>query len=73
MGASPSAAGTVRAQGHLKQILLGMAAQVFPSPELAFGNAAALFDENLELVDEKAILRLDSFIEKFVPWVRKVR
>src|SRR5687768_16924442 len=44
MGASSSAVGSARAQGQLKQSLLGMASQVFAYPELLVANAPQRFD-----------------------------
>ena len=41
IGASPSPTGTARAQGQLKQVLLGMVSHVFPYPEFLVGGPAA--------------------------------
>ncbi len=40
-GASPGPAGTARAQGHLRQVLDSVRAQVLAAPEVAVGGAAA--------------------------------
>lgn len=72
MGASPGAIGAARAQAHLKDILLGMAAQVFPYPEFAMGGAGTKF-ENGELSDENTLVRLRKYIVDFRAWVDKVR
>src|SRR5690606_23086457 len=45
LGASPGAVGTARAQGHLRQVLAGMTAQVSPHPEFALGQAASRFTD----------------------------
>ena len=73
MGASGGVVGTARAQGQLKQILLGMASQVFPYPELLVGNAAQRFDSEGTLSDTETHKRLDAFLRDFVAWVRRVR
>lgn len=72
MSVSPGAIGAVRAQAHLKGILLGMAAQVFPYPEFALGGAATKF-ENGELSDEDTRGRLHTYLADFEAWVAKVR
>lgn len=72
MGASGSAVGTARAQGQLKQILLGMASQVFPYPELLVGNAPQRFDTHGELSDGETRERLESYLRDFVGWVNRV-
>ncbi|HEU5077160.1 MAG TPA: NADPH-dependent FMN reductase [Polyangiaceae bacterium] len=73
MGAAGGAVGTARAQGQLKQILLGMASQVFPYPELLVGNAPQRFDGEGNLIDADTQQRLDQFLRDFVVWVRRVR
>ena len=73
IGASGSAVGTARAQGQLKQILLGMASQVFPYPELVVSNAAQRFDDQGNLSDPETRSRLENFLRDFVVWVRRVR
>lgn len=73
IGASGSAVGSARAQGQLKQILLGMASQVFPYPELVVGNAAQRFDAQGTLTDPETRQRLETYLRDFVAWVRRVR
>ncbi|HEY6724412.1 MAG TPA: NADPH-dependent FMN reductase [Polyangiaceae bacterium] len=73
IGASGSAVGTARAQGQLKQVLLGMASQVFPYPELVVANAAQRFDGQGKLSDPEVQQRLESFLRDFVAWARRVR
>jgi len=73
IGASGSAVGSARAQGQLKQILLGMASQVFPYPEIVVGNAAQRFDAQGTLTDPETRQRLETYLRDFVAWVRRVR
>ncbi len=72
MSAAASFVGGARGQQHTKAILLGMAAQVFPWPELLLPSAAKLF-ENGVLTDEATRRRLASYMENFADWVAKVK
>lgn len=71
LGASPGPIGTARAQGQLKQVLLGMAAHVFPFPELTVGTAGAKFDEKGGLADQRTQEQLDRLIREYVAFVGK--
>ena len=73
MGASPSPVGAARAQGQLKQVLLGMIAQVFPFPEVTVSMAAERFDDDGQLTDARTREQLATMMQQFVAWVRKVR
>lgn len=73
VGASPGAAGTARAQGQLKQVLLGMGAQVYPANEYLLGQAHTRFDAEGHLTDPKSREVLASFLTGFSTWVRRVR
>ena len=73
IGASISVAGTARAQGQLKQVLLGMAAQVFPNPEFLLGTAAQKFDESNVLTDATTKEILAKFLGSFASWVDQVK
>ncbi len=72
MGASPGAIGTARAQGQLKQVLLGMASQVFPYPEFNLGQAGQRFKDG-ELTDPTTLEFLDKYLLEFTSWVARVR
>jgi chromate reductase len=71
LGAAPGVIGTARAQGQLKQVLLGMAAHVYPSPELTVGEAASKFDASGTLIDKKTGAALDRLVAGFIPFVEK--
>lgn len=73
LGASGGVVGTARAQGQLKQVLLGMASQVFPHPELLVGQSEQKFDESGRLTDETSRELLGKFLVEFERWVAKVR
>lgn len=68
VGAAGSIVGTARAQGQLKQVLLGMAAEVFPYPELLVGGAGGKFDDG-QLTDETTRDKLAEMLEVFAAWV----
>ena len=70
LGAALSTVGTARAQGHLKQILLGMATPVFAHPEVLVGGAKDKFDAEGNLVDGGTREFLARFMGAFVDWAR---
>ncbi|MGF1469099.1 MAG: NADPH-dependent FMN reductase [Sandaracinaceae bacterium] len=70
IGASGSAVGTARAQGQLKQVLLGMVAEPFPYPEVLVSRAGQRFQDG-ELADGDTEERLRTMLEAFVAWVRR--
>jgi len=72
MGASPGALGAVRAQEHLKLVLLGTLSQVFPHPGVVVGNVRAKFDASGELVDEATRRFIAAYLVDFAAWVRRV-
>ena len=71
LSATTSPLGGVRAQQHLKTILLGMVAQVFPWPELAIGNGEAKVSDGL-VKEPEAVARLDAFATAFTEWVQTI-
>jgi chromate reductase len=73
LGASGGAVGSARAQGQLKQVLLGMVAQVFPHPEVLVGQAGSKFDASGELTDPGTREHLRGFLAAYAAWVTKVR
>jgi len=54
MGASPGSLGTVRAQYHLRQILVSLDMPTLNQPEVMISNAAKCFDPDGRLTDEAA-------------------
>ncbi|MGE3672956.1 MAG: NADPH-dependent FMN reductase [Polyangiaceae bacterium] len=72
IGASAGAIGTARAQGQLKQVLLGMASQVFPYPEFNLGNAGQRIQDG-ELTDAASLEFLDKYLLAFTQWVERVK
>lgn len=70
LGAAYSTVGSARAQGHLKQILLGMATPVFAYPEVLVASAKDKFDAEGNLVDGVTRDFLARFMEAFVNWAQ---
>jgi chromate reductase len=67
MGASRGRFGTVRAQLHLRQVLLAMNAEVINRPEIHVSNAGKLINPQGEFTDKKIndqILKLLSTLEE---------
>lgn len=73
LGATPSAAGTARAQAHLKTILLGMGSEVFPYPEILIARAHRLFDADGNLSDDTTTEFLTNYLSAFSAWTRARR
>jgi chromate reductase len=72
MGASTGPVGTARGQGQLKQVLLGMACQVFGYREILVNGADKRFDADLKLTDEETRKLVGRYLEDFQAWVTKV-
>ncbi len=70
-GASPGPVGTARAQGQLKQILLGMVADIYPCPELTIGMAKTKLDESGNVSDPTTDAALRRHATEFVAWVQR--
>lgn len=70
VSASPGPAGGVRGQQHLKTVLLGMTANVFPTSEFAVGLAKDRFDDLGLLTDTKTKEKLIDLLERFASWIR---
>ena len=74
MGASQGVLGTVRAQLHLRQVLMSMGvnARILPPAgnEIFIGSAGQKFTDG-ELTDEATLTFLDTVIDKFVAFVKE--
>ncbi len=71
MGASPGMLGTVRAQLHLREMLLFMRAKIFSEKEFYFSRADARIDESGELKDENDKKFLKDFMDGFVKFIEE--
>ena len=65
ISASLSRFGGVRAQNHLRQILLCLGAKTMLTPEVFIANVNGLFKEG-KLADERTILQLNKFVESAI-------
>ncbi|MBX3270653.1 MAG: NAD(P)H-dependent oxidoreductase [Sandaracinaceae bacterium] len=72
LSASTSAVGGARAQMHTKTILLGMAADVFPWPELLVASANTKFEDG-QLTDPRTREQLAELMAGFAAWARRRR
>lgn len=75
VGATPGVLGTVRAQVHLRQILnsSGVSALTLPGNEVFIGNINEKLDESGELIHESTIQFLDTVMNNFINWAKKVK
>lgn len=74
VGGATGPMGTVRAQGHLRQILnsTGVAALTLPSNQVFISAIHEKFDESGKLIHEPTISLLDTVMDNFVEWVKTV-
>ena len=70
IGAAPGTVGTARAQGQLKQVLLGTLSEVFPYPEVLVGRAQERMSKG-RLEDEQTREILQKMFEAYVDWIKR--
>jgi chromate reductase len=72
MGASVGLFGTVRAQYHLRQILVFL--NMFPinQPEVMIGNAGARFDESGNLTDQATKDQIRRLLQNLADWTTRI-
>lgn len=68
ISASLAPTGGVRAQAHLKGVLLSMLSVVYPAPEFALSQAHQAFDDTGQLTDVRTTQRLKQLLDGFVSW-----
>lgn len=73
MGATPGRLATVGAQQSVRISLGKLNARVMPQPGVLISGAASLFDDDLRLVDEDTIARLDKFMVAASEWAQLFR
>ena len=74
IGASQGILGTVKAQDHLKDIIDSptIGAINLPGAEVYVTLVQNKFDPEGDLIDDNIINHLDSTIDKFIAWVKKI-
>lgn len=65
--------GTVRAQAHLRYILLHNDLKVLGKPELMVPQARLHFDDELNLTNEDSIKGLHLLVESLIAWTEQLR
>jgi chromate reductase len=73
ISASTSLRGGVRAQLHLRQIMIDLNMYPINRPQLLVANAKDKFNENLQLTDEETVQTLRDVLSSLVEWTRKLR
>jgi chromate reductase, NAD(P)H dehydrogenase (quinone) len=73
ISASTSLRGGVRAQLHLRQIMIDLDMYPINRPILLVGSAKDKFDENLKLTDEESLQTLRDVLSSLVEWTRKLQ
>jgi len=74
VGSSMGLLGSVKAQGHLRDILFasGISSPLLPGNEVYIGLVHEKFNEKGELTDEPAMKHLDLVAENFVKWMKEI-
>lgn len=65
--------GGARAVGQLKQVLLGLCAEVYPAPEMLVARVNDKIDDDGRLTDEETRVRLARLLVGFSTWIRQRR
>jgi len=73
ISASTGLRGGVRAQLHLRQIMIDLNMYPINRPLLLVANAKEKFDENLKLTDEETLQTLREVLSSLVEWTRKLQ
>jgi chromate reductase, NAD(P)H dehydrogenase (quinone) len=73
ISASTSLRGGVRAQLHLRQIMIDLNMYPINRPLLLVANARDKFDENLKLSDEESLQTLRDVLSSLVDWTRRLQ
>jgi len=71
MSVSPGALGGFGANHHLRQSLVFLNVPVMPQPEAYIGNAASLFDEKGDLINDSTREFITKFMQAFAAWVTR--
>ena len=72
MGASPGLSGTMRAQYHLRQMMVFLDVPMLPRPEVFVQKAGERFDADGRLTDEDTRAHVASLVEALAAWTRRL-
>jgi chromate reductase len=72
MSASPGIIGGLRAQYHLRQILVSLNMNAVNMPEIIVASADKKIDENGNLTDEETRKRIKQLLESLIGWTEKL-
>jgi len=72
IGTSPGARGSMLAQQHLRNVLVGVGVLAMPQPEVAVQFKDGLIDAEGDVADERTRKYLQGFVERFDAWLRKL-
>jgi len=73
MSASPGVLGGVRAQFHLRQVLVALNMYAVNRPEVIVASADEKIDEKGNLMDEKARKKIQQLLESLVDWTERLK
>jgi len=73
VGTSSGMFGSVRAQGHVRQVLQYVEAITMPKPEVIVPQGQLKFDEAGKLTDEKTQQAVENFVASLVLWVERFK
>ncbi len=73
MGASGGQSGTLRAQYHLRQIMIYLNGHFLNKPEVMIREAASRFDATGELVDEATRSLIRELVANLAAWTRRLK
>lgn len=72
LGYSAGTSGTMRAQYHLRQVMVFLDMRPVNKPELFLPAAGNLFDENGDLTDDVTGERLNQLLNSLATWSKKI-
>lgn len=73
LGASPGQTGTAAAQQHLRNILSPQQVILMGQPELYLHYREGMFDSEGAVADDAVKKRMETFLDRFMVWVERVR
>jgi NAD(P)H-dependent FMN reductase len=72
IGTSPGATGTALAQAHLRNVLAYLDVPLLGQPEMFVKHDESRIDASGKIVDEKTRKFLQTFVDRYVAWVKRM-